>query len=525
MSGRDEFSADTRRLLGEQAAFRCSKPDCRRLTVGASPTSDRVAVRIGIAAHITAAAKGGPRYRAALSPERRSSPENGIWLCATCSVLIDKDIKTYTCKVIRGWKKRHLADVAKELVSGRPGRNELQLGACYFGARESLALPAARLAGDVPGDTVHCSGVSLWGTLENWGSLTAMDCCVKVAPPRGQEVRLALDGSPEIHPGDRSSFKIATLGVLPNGMSFALFGRDSVICPCPETMEISLRVTRRDTGPIEQVIAIGPPPVNGDASITKTGSPLVVFRLPRGFILLENLVQSKAASWSTVATYYGYPRVWRHGTHFHASYESQWWDDPRSISRQIRKLHIESGDAEFALEPLEFMCAVRLGRVVVDPAKGLLSSQGGSISLQQALGRWPGEAALYLDGIVPVQDVPACFAPRSETHEWHDLAADLRAALNTFLRGWNEGDAGKGDVSELLKKCLAAKVEMRTLCSERFGTEHGLTRSLEDAIEQLSEFKDPAGTTSELIRVLREGAHALETRYRRAAAQQLAAPD
>ena len=43
-------------------------------------------------AHICAAAQGGPRYDASMTPEERKSFENGIWLCQSCSKLIDTDI-------------------------------------------------------------------------------------------------------------------------------------------------------------------------------------------------------------------------------------------------------------------------------------------------------------------------------------------------------------------------------------------------------------------------------------------------
>ena len=40
-------------------------------------------------------AQGGPRYDASMTPEERKSFENGIWLCQSCSKLIDTDITRY----------------------------------------------------------------------------------------------------------------------------------------------------------------------------------------------------------------------------------------------------------------------------------------------------------------------------------------------------------------------------------------------------------------------------------------------
>lgn len=59
----------------------------------------------GRAAHITAASPGGPRFDASLTPQQRSSAENGIWLCADCADLVDKDSgRSFPVEVVRGWK-------------------------------------------------------------------------------------------------------------------------------------------------------------------------------------------------------------------------------------------------------------------------------------------------------------------------------------------------------------------------------------------------------------------------------------
>ncbi len=46
---------------GERAGYRWSRPECRRLTIG--PNSDAAkSTSTGVAAHIRAAAEGGPRF-------------------------------------------------------------------------------------------------------------------------------------------------------------------------------------------------------------------------------------------------------------------------------------------------------------------------------------------------------------------------------------------------------------------------------------------------------------------------------
>lgn len=40
-----------------------------------------------------------------MTPEERKSSENGIWLCQSCSKLIDTDTTRYSKAVLLEWKK------------------------------------------------------------------------------------------------------------------------------------------------------------------------------------------------------------------------------------------------------------------------------------------------------------------------------------------------------------------------------------------------------------------------------------
>ena len=84
--------------------MKCSNPNCRRATSGPQDDPNK-ALNIGVAAHITAAAKGGPRYDARLSAEERASQANGIWLCQTCAKLIDNDPRRYNADLLLQWRR------------------------------------------------------------------------------------------------------------------------------------------------------------------------------------------------------------------------------------------------------------------------------------------------------------------------------------------------------------------------------------------------------------------------------------
>src|SRR5664279_5704365 len=90
-SFRDEFSKPTAEALGKRASYICSNPSCRACTLAPSEIDPGRYQYIGKAAHICAAALGGPRYDATMSEEERKAISNGIFLCSNCADLIDKN--------------------------------------------------------------------------------------------------------------------------------------------------------------------------------------------------------------------------------------------------------------------------------------------------------------------------------------------------------------------------------------------------------------------------------------------------
>lgn len=103
-NSRDDFSSKTKDLLANRVGRRCSNPNCRRPTCAAATNPDKF-TNIGVASHICAAANGGPRYDENMTPEDRKSFENGIWLCQSCSKLIDTDTTFYTKDLLLAWKE------------------------------------------------------------------------------------------------------------------------------------------------------------------------------------------------------------------------------------------------------------------------------------------------------------------------------------------------------------------------------------------------------------------------------------
>ena len=116
---RDDFTSPTKRKIERQALSHCSNPNCRRVTHAAS--SDRQGeIRIGIAAHICAAAPGGPRYDSKMTSEKRASTSNGIWLCDVHARAIDAKDSKFSVELLHEWKRRTDEASWKSVIEGIP---------------------------------------------------------------------------------------------------------------------------------------------------------------------------------------------------------------------------------------------------------------------------------------------------------------------------------------------------------------------------------------------------------------------
>jgi hypothetical protein len=130
---RDDFSAATKRILASRVGWLCSRPECGAATSG--PTNDPSrAVNVGVAAHIQAAAPGGPRFDSGMTPEQRQSVENGIWLCQTCAKLIDSDVDAFPVAVLRAWKI-----AAERAAAIRVGKTSPSTSEDYYDVLKKLA--------------------------------------------------------------------------------------------------------------------------------------------------------------------------------------------------------------------------------------------------------------------------------------------------------------------------------------------------------------------------------------------------
>jgi hypothetical protein len=69
---RDDFPKPVVETLAKRVGNRCSNPVCRKPTSGPH-TDDNKALNVGVAAHVTAASVGGPRYDPTMGSEDRKN--------------------------------------------------------------------------------------------------------------------------------------------------------------------------------------------------------------------------------------------------------------------------------------------------------------------------------------------------------------------------------------------------------------------------------------------------------------------
>lgn len=196
--------------------------------------------------------------------------------------------------------------------------------------------------------------------------------------------------------------------------------------------------------------------------------PAIVWRLPRGFIILSDIVKQRGDSWSTVADYYGYDGKWRHATHCHESY--QWDGDPRAIGGQCKKLGIPKGDWHLAHAPLYLMMEISRGEVLV--------KANGEIEGNRDLD--PNIATMHLPGAIALPVVPNIYLGLSASGELRDLAMEaelLSGGKQDYL-----ADDIVWDRFEELAKRLRRKA--RIVIHRSLPSTHPAIKNLEEIFEK-----------------------------------------
>jgi len=102
-----DFSKSVKTALAHRAAYICSNPDCRCLTLTlVGDDASKVAYR-GRAVAICGA-EGGPRHEPSLNGNQRKAIDNAIFLCAKCAETTSRHKGAhYPATLLRDWKEQH----------------------------------------------------------------------------------------------------------------------------------------------------------------------------------------------------------------------------------------------------------------------------------------------------------------------------------------------------------------------------------------------------------------------------------
>jgi hypothetical protein len=137
-------------------------------------------------------------------------------------------------------------------------------------------------------------------------------------------------------------------------------------------------VLRRALGTIRRMrpeeVSAGAAPmdalVEAGRSFLERSGPTIVWRLPRGFVLLDDLEPESHPSWATIASYYDYAGEWVQSTHPSVN-RTDGGKTHGGIDRQCAKLGIPRGDWIFAHAPIDVMRRIREGDIVArGPRRG-----------------------------------------------------------------------------------------------------------------------------------------------------------
>ncbi|MCF6366596.1 MAG: toll/interleukin-1 receptor domain-containing protein [Bacteroidales bacterium] len=85
---------------------------------------------------------------------------------------------------------------------------------------------------------------------------------------------------------------------------------------------------------------------------------VIIGRLPRGYIVIQDIEFNKNSSWSIVANYFDYNEGWKHGTHYHKSYKRT-WETLDGQYTQSAKLGIPKADRNISSTALYLIMELR----------------------------------------------------------------------------------------------------------------------------------------------------------------------
>lgn len=230
----------------------------------------------------------------------------------------------------------------------------------------------------------------------------------------------------------------------------------------------------------------------------KIDEPVVIWWMPRGFILLDHLIKNSNISWATRASYYDYHGREGYGTHYHESY--RWLDKNEAFENQFFKLQIPRGDWRFAIGSLNLMIDIREGRASISKNGTLKGSFSNNMLANE-------HAKIFTSGNIPLPIIPSEYRPLSVSGPIRDLAWEANDLLFTHR------SPTKNKYLEDLAKCVGRiRRETRIEVYRKLAENHPACKNLEEIIIQYQPKNDVERITwlSEFLAAIWEAARCIE---------------
>lgn len=222
LSSRDDFSATTKRVLRERVGGICSNPGCRAPTFG--PKGIDQAFHTGHAAHICAAAPGGPRYDEYMTREERRGFNNGLWLCSGCSLKIDGDSQSYPTTLLKEWKSEAEAE-AKKAQGHRPAAHDVK-----YLLQQALANQPKKLLASSISEAIHSETQVLKSLDPRFDVIPSLQRGMMSFELFPKET---INTSWQFKPGAKSHYKAALISLIENGEELEFDLKDADIQGSP----------------------------------------------------------------------------------------------------------------------------------------------------------------------------------------------------------------------------------------------------------------------------------------------------
>lgn len=236
--------------------------------------------------------------------------------------------------------------------------------------------------------------------------------------------------------------------------------------------------------------------------IAPSEGPVIVWRLPRGFLLLEDIVARPYDSWAVTLEHYGYDGFDYYGTHYHESY-GRYWDEVGGLETQCRKLDIPVADWRFASGALHLARDIRHRSIIID-------DQGHPTRNDRPFTMDGYEATVYPSGVVPPQKVPEVYLGLNLTGSLRDIIAEIEEALAPEWRRENPAPEDVVGTAKTLRRL--ARIEV----SKVFKPDDPARINVEEIIDEFSRDWTEEKTKkwlSELAQAIREASAQIREKY------------